>query len=219
MRTVAVVAIALLLVSSASAQELYNPDYSIYMALQYLGEVYAPQSVVDQISSDRMLIETAYPEVSQLAGFQEWVPGYFIVGFTDEGWLEWVGGGLQEVRDLAAEYQCFAYDSNYTLKLANFMGFEPFHSALLASLFEGLEGVRYSGPSCVGVDGSMIEVIELGGESRYLYRMAWGDCMMGCYAEHFWEFVVSGEDVTKVGEWGAVSTDQHTLGSVKALFR
>jgi hypothetical protein len=219
MKTTLVFLFAVLFAADTFSQDLYNPEYSVYMALQYTGELRVGQEVVDQITSDRTLIEGSFPVVSQLAQYEEWSPGLVLVRLTDDGWSDFMAGGFQALRDLASETGCFVVDTNYIIKTLEYSSLEPFHSGVMAGLFSGLEGVRYSMPSFLGLGGSRIEVLELGQESRYLYTKAWNCSPMGCASEHHWEVTVSGAEVLSVVESGAVPTASTFWGSMKALYR
>lgn len=197
-----------------------DPDFVVYISLLYLNELEAPQSVIDQVTNHLIIIESSHSEVADLDCCKMWDPGHFKLWLTDPGWAEFLIGELHEVQDLATEYQCTPVHWDYQYKTVEYWSEPLYHSEILAGMFEGLPGVDIaSAYPTVWTPGIGVTILELGAESRYLYWMGWGDCLMGCIYEHYWEFTVSDTEVLNVEEWGAVATEAETWGGVKALYR
>jgi len=220
MKYVISIFIFVLFASSVFAQFPLVWDDSTYLALRYEGELQVPQSTIDRIEAERALITNAFPVVSHIWVFREWDPGVAECGLTEEAWADFNAGGLQELRNIAAQHQCFFWNPSSSLNSLEIRSMLPLNSERLAELFAGVEGVRYCyAYKSLCCDGPTIEVLDLGLTSRYLYRYAWGDCLMGCQASHYWQFLVSGGEVSLEAEWGVVSDETQSWGSVKALFR
>ncbi len=212
--------IAFFMASAAVAQFPSNWDDATYIALWSQEELAVPQSTIDLVAAERGLIEAAFPDMSDIWVFREWEPGWIRCGLTEEGWTQYHSGGLQQLRDVIAENACVQWGGSTEYRYLEFRSVFPLHSERLAELFSVVEGVRYAEAyTDFCCDGSSIEVSDFGPPSRYVYRLAWGDCMMGCYASHYWEYQVSGTSVTLESEWGAVSNEGQSWGSVKAMYR
>ncbi len=213
--------IAALLVSS---QATFPPvwDDATYLALKYSNTLEANESVVSQISQDLALIESSFPEfyIEYMDPFLEWEPGQIKCTLTDEGWLEYKAGGLADFRAAKGQFLLITFEEDPTNQTLFMASPSPYHSALLAQEFQSLAGVAACWALGNGGDGNTIEVLELGSESRYLYRWAWGDCYCGCEHKHFREFTISGETVSMTAEWGDLVPNETTSwGKIKAIFR
>lgn len=219
MKYVLLIVVVSFVAAIAAADFTPTWDDSTYLALRYQGELEVPQSTVDLIISPRALIESAFPVVANFSVYREWQIGSVRCSLSEDAWDEFQAGGLQELRDVAAANLCVIWTDYISLKMIEFQSILPLHSERLAELFSVVDGVLSCEAFLFCCDGSTIEVLDLGPTSRYLNRLAWGDCPMGCIYEHCWEFLVSGTDVTMLDEWGVVENETQTWGSVKAMYR
>ena len=74
---------------------------------------------------------------------------------------------------------------------------------VLASSYAQVEGIEFAEESDFYVDGDDITSQQVG---MYTFKRGWGDCSAGCTNEHFWEFAVSGGNVTLLAEYGTPIT-------------
>ena len=195
-------------------------DDSVYLALVYADSLQAPEEYAPMIAEHRDLIESTYSEVDGFWIFREWEPGYVYCKLSEAGWVDYLGGGYQELRDLIAAHPCFVSHADHFTRTLTILGFVPLHSPRLAAGFAPLDEVMYCYLESWCCDGPTIEVLELGPTSRYIYRQAWGDCLMGCIYAYYREFEVTDGVATLIAEWGdEVANEPMSWGAVKRAWQ
>jgi hypothetical protein len=196
----------------------YAWDDATILALIYTGDLLAPESVIAKIEEDLNSIGAAYPDYADFSIFRTWEPGRILCKLKKSAWLEYSSGGFTALRDTLAAYDCFVASVPHERTL-NIVSTLPLNSLVFTSILESIDGIEWGYPYLYCCDGPSIEVVELGATSRYVYRHAWGDCLMGCMYSHYTEFEVSDSEVQLIREWGHVPIDSFSWGAIKSLYR
>jgi hypothetical protein len=197
----AVLLVSLLATAAAATPPSYT-DADI-LGLEISGSLLAPGATVSQISEDLNAIRNAYPGfvdgVAYVVVWPSWLPGVIIVQMTPQAWADYQNGVFEEFDDLNALYGPVTISPvalPYTVKL-EFAAL--YHPVVLAADYAAVSGIALAVPNSLDGDGSDITSSQVG---RYTFKRGWGDCLSGCFYEHFWEFEVTNGNVVLLDEYG-----------------
>ena len=194
-------------------------DDNVYLALLFTGEYEAPAATVETIAQDRAAIEAAFPEAELRTLYRNWEPGQLVCTLTPAAWSDYITGGLPELRQFLQDNSCVVVDTNGTFFQLDIGSYRALHPEVLVTRIKAIDGVAVAYPFGHCCDGNTIEVRSVGPTSRYVYRRAWGDCLMGCIYKYFWEFEVTGGAPRLVAEWGdALATESESWGALKSRY-
>lgn len=198
---IAVVLIAFLVTASAASPPPYT-DADV-LALEISDSLLAPATMVSQISQDLAAIHNAYPGwvegVDYITVHPDWVPGNVIVQMTSQAWTDYQNGVFTAFNNLNAQYGPVSFQA-IALPRTLLLVFDAlYHPVVLSSIYAQVAGITLAEPNHIFGDGNDITSSQVG---RYLFKRGWGDCPSGCICEHFWDFQVTGGNVTLLSQYG-----------------
>jgi hypothetical protein len=114
------------------------------------------------------------------------------------------------------------FSGAFSYHLAVFEPAQPLNLYALATAFEAIPGVNYSGPNAYGGDGNDITDTIFSDHVSLSFSHGWGDCMAGCMARRYWHFKVYFDcSVEYVGSSGSeiifLSTSETASGRMRAF--
>ncbi len=180
------------------------------IALCLSGDIVAPDTLYDRVLSDLAVIRSDFGDefeiVNNIEFLPPWAPGSLIIGFEYEGnatTAQMVANGTYEAWDELNEiYEVTEIDTGLMRTGGVLLHFKcRLHPRRLEELYEALPGVRYAEPNSYLGDYSNIYPRQIGDKITYLFRNAWGDCMVGCTGREYWYFSVEDGKPTFIGHY------------------
>jgi len=204
------IALTLLLILTATTVTADSPPYddAVVLGLELSGELLAPPALVSQIDQDLTAIRTTFPYITDIHVKADWMPGELIVGMTEVAFAEYVAGNFTELDSLNSEYGGVETRRWEFIEAIKLEFSEPYHPEVLDAIYELVDGVRYAEPNAIIGDGNDISSEETG---YYLFKRGWGDCMMGCTYNAYWEFSVAGGVAMLVAAYGNETAAMESL--------
>jgi hypothetical protein len=219
-RAAVALGLLVLIAGSGLAQDII--DDATILALEVDGAsgiIRANEATVVAIESDLTKIIAFDPFFATIHVFPDWSPGSVGITLTQEAFDAFVAGTYTGFDGITATYPLASTSTFASYRYVGLRFDEALHSANLAALFPGIEGVESAWASSRGGDDHDITCT---GPGMYLYRYAWGDCPAGCIYSHYWQIMVSGETVQIVNEYGfelPLASDDLGWDSLKAMYR
>lgn len=177
------------------------------IALCESGELRSPMPLALEVQVHldkiRATFHESCPFVDSVAFRPPWQPGAILVGVTDSTATAIHEGRYHDWDELNSTYHMTEirerFSHGYPYVVLVFA--DVLHPRRLATLYQGLPGVRYAEPNSYLFDFSNIYPRTSGDSISYLFRHGTGDCPSGCTHNDYWYFRVTDHGPQLVGAW------------------